>query len=132
MPMLAANTNPAEVAAAYCMNMVNIAPAHDHADVARVANFATPVPDIGNNLATFIGNRLSMSFGNLNCGDFGLTDPTNVTAGDDGVATAVTYNTAQQQATIPAPARSQHNGSGRNNGPARGYDRHHKFHSSGV
>ena len=137
MPMLPANTNPAQVAAAYCMNMVNIAPARDQADAARDASFASPVPDTGNNLATFIGNRLSMSFGNLSCGDFGLTDPTNVTAGDDGVATAVTYSTAQQQATIPAPAGSQHNGGGsngggHNNGPAQGYNRHHKFHSSGV
>jgi hypothetical protein len=140
MPMLAANTNPNEVAAAYCMNMVNIAPAHDQADAARDANFDTPVPDVGNNLATFIGNRLSMSFANLNCGDFGLTDPTNVTAGDDGVATAVTYNTAQQQATIPASdANPQggngHNGGhsgGQNGGPSQGHGRHHKFHSSGV
>jgi hypothetical protein len=144
MPMLAANTDPNEVAAAYCMNMVNIAPAHDQADAARDANFDTPVPDVGNNLATFIGNRLSMSFSNLNCGDFGLTDPTNVTADDNGVATAVTYNTAQQQAAIPASngngqGGNGHNGGnnnghngGNNGGPSQGHGRHHKFHSSGV
>ena len=131
-PLLAANTNPNEVAAAYCMNMVNIAPAHDQADYARDTNFDTPVPDVGNNLATFLGNRLSMSFGNLNCGDFGLTDPTNVTAGDDGVATAVTYSTAQQQATIPAPQGTNPqggNGNGQNGG---GHHHHHKFRSSGM
>jgi hypothetical protein len=136
MPMLAANTNPNEVAAAYCMNMVNIAPAHDQADMARDTNFATPVPDVGNNLATFIGNRLSMSFGNLSCGDFGLTDPTNVTAGDDGVATAVTYNTAQQQATLPAseanPQQGNGKNGGKNGGQSQGPGRHHRFHSSDV
>lgn len=126
-PMLAANTNPSEVAAAYCMNMVNIAPARDQADYDRDTNFDTPVPDVGNNLATFIGNRLSMSFGNLNCGDFGLTDPTNVTAGDDGVATAVTYNTAQQQATLPASEADPQPGGNGNNG-SQGHGRHHHHH----
>ena len=131
-PLLAANTNPNEVAAAYCMNMVNIAPARDQADMGADANFNTPVPAVGNNLATFLGNRLSMSFGNLNCGDFGLTDPTNVTAGDDGVATAVSYSTAQQQATIPAPQGTNPqggNGNGQNGG---GHHHHHKFRSSGM
>jgi hypothetical protein len=124
-PMLPASTNAAEVAAAYCMNMVNVAPARDQADYGRDSSFDTPVPDVGNNLATFIGNRLSMSFGNLNCGDFGLTDPTNVTAGNDGVATAVTYSTAQQQATIPAPQGN--NGSGN-----QGHGHHHRYRSSGM
>ena len=61
-PLLAANTNPTQVAAAFCMNLVNIAPEHDQLDMGRDANFATPVPATGDNLATFLGNRLSMSF----------------------------------------------------------------------
>ncbi len=145
-PLLPANTDPNQVAAAYCMNMVNIQPARNQADMAADTNFNTPVPDVGNNLATFLGNRLSMSFGNLNCGDFGLTDPTNVTAGDDGVATAVTYNTAQQQATLPAPQGNggnggngnggngnggNGNGNGGNGGPSQGHGHHHhRFRSS--
>jgi hypothetical protein len=148
-PMLAANTDPNQVAAAYCMNMVNIAPARDQADANSDGNFTTPVPTVGNNLATFLGNRLSMSFANLNCGDFGLTDPTNVTAGDDGVATAVTYNTAQQQATLPAPQNGNgqggngqggngqngngQGGNGQNGGPTQGHHHHHhRFRSSGM
>ena len=109
-PLLAANVNPTEVAAAYCMNMVNIAPAHDQLDANADANFATPVADVGDTLATFIGNRLSMSFSNLGCDAFGLTDPVDVTADDNGVATAVSYNTAQQQATIPASNAGQGQG----------------------
>jgi hypothetical protein len=124
-PMLAANTNPNEVAAAYCMNMVNIAPAHDQLDMTRDASFATPVSDVGNNLATFIGNRLSMSFANLGCGAFGLTDPTSVTADANGVATAVTYSTARQQATLPASQANQ--GGGRQQrGPSQGHGHRHK------
>jgi hypothetical protein len=129
-PMLAANTNPNEVAAAYCMNMVNIAPAHDQLDMATDTGFNTPVAWVGNNLATFIGNRLSMSFANLGCGGFGLTDPVNVTADGNGVATAVSYNTAQQQATLPAAQASQQGGNsqhgGKQRGPSQGHGRHHK------
>jgi hypothetical protein len=125
-PMLAANTNPYEVAAAYCMNMVNIAPAHDQLDMAKDTPFNTPVPTVGNSLATFIGNRLSMSFANLGCGSFGLTDPTNVTADGNGVATAVSYNTAQQQATLPASQANQQNGNGKQRGPSQGHGHHHR------
>jgi hypothetical protein len=126
-PLLAANTNPYEVAAAYCMNMVNIAPGHDQLDLARDTNFATPVPDVGNNLATFIGNRLSMSFANLGCGDFGLTDPVNATVDGNGVATAVSYTTAKQQATLPAAQASPHGGNGKQRGPSQGHGYHHKI-----
>jgi hypothetical protein len=97
-PLLAGNTNPATVAASYCQNLVNIQPARNNLDMAKDAAFTSPVPTVGNNLATFLGNRLSMSFTNLNCANFGLTDPTNVTLDGNGVATAVTYNLVQQTA----------------------------------
>ena len=144
-PQLAANTNPYEVAAAYCMNVVNLAPARNQFDMAADTPFATPVPGVGNNLATFLGNRLSMSFANLGCGSFGLTDPVNVTADGNGVATAVSYSTAQQQATLPASEASVagtggggqgggkgggHGGHGGNGGwhraPSQGHGHRHK------
>jgi hypothetical protein len=102
--LLAANTSPATVAASYCQNMVNIAPARDNSDMAKDAAFTTPVAAIGNNLATFLGNRLSMSFVNLGCSNYGLTNPVNVTLDGNGVATAVSYNLAQQTAKGAAPA----------------------------
>ena len=51
-----------------------------------------------------MGNRLSMSFVNLGCANFGLTNPVTVTLDGNQVATAVTYNTAQQT----AKARGDH------------------------
>ncbi|HTR94209.1 MAG TPA: hypothetical protein VMI73_20940, partial [Trebonia sp.] len=54
----------------------------------------------GNTLATFMGARLSASFTNLNCQNFGLANPVTVTVDGNGIATAVTYNTAQQTATM--------------------------------
>ena len=103
-PLLAANTTPASVAASYCQNMVNIAPARNNLDMAKDAAFGTPVAAVGNNLATFLGNRLSMSFVNLGCATYGLTNPVNVTLDGNGVATAVTYNLTQQTAKGAATA----------------------------
>ena len=77
----------------------------------RELNFGTPVAAVGNTLATFMGNRLSMSFVNLGCANFGLTNPVTVTLDGNQVATAVTYNTAQQTAKLPAaatPTASRH------------------------
>jgi hypothetical protein len=129
-PQLPAGTNPYEVAAAYCLNMVNIAPARDLLDMSADTPVNSPVPDVGDNLATFLGNRLSMSFDNLGCDAFGLTDPVNVTADGDGVATSVGYDTAQQQATLPASEASTTTtttgGGGKHHGPTQGHDHWHK------
>jgi hypothetical protein len=78
--------------------MVNIAPARDHLDMSREVGVASPVPANGDNLATFMGNRLRMSFINLKCQDFGLTNPVSVTFNGKGVAAAVAYKTTQQVA----------------------------------
>ena len=96
---LLVGVNPDQVAADYCQTMVNIAPAHNQLDMARELNFASPVPALGDNLATFMAARLSASFGVLNCAKFGLTDPVSLTMNAAGVATAASYNLAQQTAT---------------------------------
>ena len=103
-PLLPANTNAAQVAAAYCQNMTNIAPARSQLDATREAAVGSPVPAVGNDLATFLGNRLAMSFANLGCNNFTLTSPVTVTVDGNQVATAVAYNVAQQKAVIPAAA----------------------------
>lgn len=98
-PLLSNFTSATAVASAYCQNMVNIQPARNNLDMANEVGFTSPVPATGNNLATFMGNRLSMSFTNLNCGNFGLRNPVKVTLDGNGVATAVSYNLNQQRAT---------------------------------
>ena len=126
-PLLGFGTNPATVASAYCQNMVNIQSARNNLDMAKELNFGTPVAAVGNNLATFMGNRLSMSFTNLNCGNFGLNNPTTVTLDGNGVATAVTYALAQQAATGVAAAGTAMNATAgqatgtQARGPRRGF-----------
>jgi hypothetical protein len=124
-PLLGGNNNPATVAADYCQNMVNIAPARNQLDMTRELNFASPVPAVGENLATFMGNRLSQSFTNLGCATFGLTNPAAVTLDGNQVATAVTYNTADQTATIPGSATTG-GGGGSGGGPSGPPKRHHR------
>jgi hypothetical protein len=119
-PLLAANTNATQVAVAYCQNMTNIAPARNQLDMSRELGFGTPVAAIGNNLATFMGNRLAMSFANLGCNNFGLTDPVNVTVDGNQVATAVAYSLAQQKAAAPAAAGASASASASGTGTGTG------------
>jgi hypothetical protein len=45
-----------------------------------------------------------MSFTNLNCQNFGLTNPVTVTLDGNGVATAATFNVTQQTPTANTTA----------------------------
>ena len=69
---------------------------------------------VGNNLLTFLANRLSMSFTNLACQNFGLTNPVTVTLDGNGVAIAATFNTTVQQANSGSgstpPSQGQRHG----------------------
>jgi hypothetical protein len=128
-PLLSPRTNKEQNAATYCQDMVNLQPAKLQLDAAAEAGFASPVPSVGNNLATFLGARLSASFTNMNCQDFGLTDPTTVTVDGNGVATAVTFSTAQQTAKLPAGADS---GTGGLNRKVPAGRRGHKENAAGM
>jgi hypothetical protein len=101
-PLLQFGTNLDRNAAQYCQNMVNITTPRIKLDAAMEAGTASPVPDVGNNLATFLAARLSGSFDNLNCKNYGLTNPITLTTDANGVATAATYNTTPQKATVNA------------------------------
>jgi hypothetical protein len=129
-PLLVGNVNATQVATDYCQNMINMQPARNQLDMARELNFASPVPAVGNNLATFLGARLSASFTNLNCGNFGFTNPVNVTLDGNGVATAVTYNlnqqTPAQAAQAPGPQQGQ------NPVTHNRFMRRHRHHSAGM
>jgi hypothetical protein len=83
----------------YCQNMVDIQTPFLAANQTLLATGQSPVTGVGDNLFTFLANRLSMSFTNLACQNFGLTDPVTVTLNGQGAATAATFNTTQQTAT---------------------------------
>jgi hypothetical protein len=100
-PLLPATANKNQNAALYCQNMLNTQSAKLQLDASQESGFASPVPSVGDNLSTLMGARLAASFGNLNCQNFGLTNPVTVTTDGNGVATAVTFSTTQQRASVP-------------------------------
>ena len=116
--LLPFNTNLDRNAGQYCLNMINIATPRLKLDAPMETGTASPVPDLGNNLATFLAARLAGSFGNLNCKNYGLTDPITLTTDGNGVATAATYNTAPQKAsinTVGGNGHRHHRGAGHHN-----------------
>ncbi len=116
--------NQADSPANYCQNMVNLQTPFLASNQALLATGPTPVPGTGNNLLTFMANRLSMSFTNLTCQNFGLKNPVTVTLDGNGAATAATFNTARQQATAAAGGGTTGRGTPPNQRKGRP---HHRF-----
>ena len=103
-PAVSAQTNVSSAPAVYCQNMVNIQTPFLAANQTVLATGQSPVTAIGNNLLTFLANRLNMSFTNLGCQNFGLTNPVTVTLDGNGAAIAATFTTTVQKATNTAAA----------------------------
>ena len=97
--LLPFNTNTTRNAAQYCQDMINVAAPRLKLDAPMETGTASPVPDLGDNLADFLAARLSGSFDNLNCKIYGLTNPVTLTTDANGVATGATFNTTPQKAT---------------------------------
>jgi hypothetical protein len=96
-PLLPANTSTAQNASAYCQNMVNLQTPVLKLD-AGMETGTSPVPALGSTLANFLAARENASFTNLNCQNFGLTNPVTLTLDGAGVAIGATYNTTTQTA----------------------------------
>lgn len=114
-PPISFVNNMTDSPANYCQNMVNIQTPFLSNNQAALATGASPAAAVGNNLLTFLANRMSMSFTNLNCQNFGLQNPITVTLDGNGAAIAATFNTAQQTvanqgAAAPPPAPAQRMG----------------------
>jgi hypothetical protein len=96
-PLLAANTSTAQNAATYCQDMVNLQTPVLQLD-APMEQGTSPVPALGSTLANFLAARENASFTNLNCQNFGLTNPVTLTLDGNGVAIGATYTTTTQTA----------------------------------
>ena len=103
-PPISNANNAADSPQNYCQNMVNVQTPFLANNQTLLSGGPTPVPGTGNNLLTFMANRLNMSFTNLNCQNFGLKNPVAVTLDGNGAATAATFTTTQQTATPAAAA----------------------------
>jgi hypothetical protein len=84
----------------FCQNLVNIQTPFLAANENLLSAAPSPVPTVGDNLFTFLANRLAGSFDQLNCKNFGLTQPVAVVTNGAGAATQATLNTAPQTASF--------------------------------
>ena len=66
-------------------------------NASRLSATASPVPAEGTNLLTFMAARLSASFTNLGCGEYGLKDTVQLALDGRGVPAAVTLILDQQE-----------------------------------
>ncbi len=88
---------PDSTPAMFCQNISDIQTQFLARNQALLATGASPVPGVGNDLFTFMANRLAMSFTNLNCQNFGLANPVTVTLDGNGAAIAATFSTTPQK-----------------------------------
>ena len=93
---ISAQNNKTSSPAMFCQNIVDIQAPFLAANQALLATGNAPVLGVGDNLLTFLANRLNMSFTNLGCQNFGLTNPVTVVLNEAGAATAATFNTTPQ------------------------------------
>jgi len=129
---ISGQNNKASSPAMFCQNMVDIQAPFLAANQALLSTGQSPVVGVGDNLFTFLANRLSMSFTNLSCQTFGLTNPVTVTLDGAGAATAATLNTTTQTATNTGTTPAMP-GSGTPGAPPRtGRTHHHVMNPSGM
>ena len=95
---ISASSNASSSPPKYCQNLVDIQPRFLKQYRALLRTGPTPVPSVGDNLLTFMANRLSMSFGNLRCHDYGLFNPVKITLDDSGTAIGARFNVTRQKA----------------------------------
>jgi hypothetical protein len=90
----------------YCQNLVDIQTPFLVANQQLLSAGQSPVTALGDNLLTFMANELNVSFTNLGCQHFGLTNPVTVTRNGAGVAVAAIFNASVQAATAAVGAPS--------------------------
>jgi hypothetical protein len=83
----------------FCQNLVDIQTPFLAANQNLLAAGPSPVPTVGDTLFTFLANRLNMSFANLGCQNFGLTNPVAVVIEGVDTATEAILNTTPQTAS---------------------------------
>jgi hypothetical protein len=94
MPSLPAGETPGQ----YCSDMENIQGKRLQQDVNLLIGAPSPMPAAADNLFTFMAMRLQQSFGNLNCGDHGVTNNVSTTANGAGTVVAACF--ARQAAPV--------------------------------
>jgi hypothetical protein len=131
-PAVNGQNNATSSPAMYCQNMINVQTPFLQANQTLLATGQSPVTGTGDNLFTFLANRLSMSFTNLACQDFGLTNPVTVTLNGAGAAVAATFNTAQQTAANSGSKPTMPGSGSQGSSHRKGRSHHQYMNPSGM
>ncbi len=99
-PLVSSRTQASSSPQMFCQNLVNIQTPFLAANENLLAAAPSPVPTVGDTLYTFLASRLAGSFDDLNCKNFGLTQPAAVVTNGAGAATQATLNTSPQTASF--------------------------------
>ena len=148
MPPLPAGQTPA----AYCTDMEQIQAKRLQQDVNLLTRAPSPSPAAADNLFDFLGMRLQQSYGNLNCGNYGVQNQVTTSADGNGVVVASCFtrhvrpvtrgpgNPMGRQGNCPATVTSPPAGAGTpsasntptarpsRNDPGSSYQRKHNRH----
>jgi hypothetical protein len=89
----------------YCQDIVDIQTPFLAANRTLLATGQSPVTAVGDSLLTFMANELSMSFRDLACQRFLLTNPVTVIKNGAGAAVGATFNASEQLATTTETGR---------------------------
>jgi hypothetical protein len=102
---ISSHTNKTSDPEMYCQDLADIQTPFLAANRALLATGQSPATALGDNLLTFMANELNMSFTNLGCEHFRLTDPVTIIRNRAGAAVAATFNASGQTAaaTVEAP-----------------------------
>ena len=98
-PPVGARASESSDPESYCQNIVDIQTPFLAANRALLATGQSPGTAAGDNLLVFMANRLNLSFANLGCQRFGLSNPVAVTRNGAGAPVGATFNTTPQKAT---------------------------------
>ncbi len=98
-PMVSAQNNASSSPMMFCQNLVDIQAPFIAANQNMLSTGSSPVLTVGDTLFTFMANRLNMSFSNLGCQNFGMTNPVSVVMNGAGAATEAMINTSPQTAS---------------------------------
>jgi hypothetical protein len=99
-PPVSGRTQASSSPQMFCQNLINIQTPFLAANEKLLSAAPSPVPTVGDSLFTFLANRLAGSFDELNCKNFGLTQPVALVTNGAGAATQATLNTATQTASF--------------------------------
>jgi hypothetical protein len=113
----------------YCQNLLSVGVPRLKLDEPLTIPQGTPDPAMANNLFTFLAQRFSATWTNLNCKDLlGKKSPINVKTNGDGVAVSATFGNNNDSQGNSGKNNNNNSGKNNNNNSGKNSDNHKYYH----